>query len=192
MNKFITLTALVLLASCAAQPETTGAAVSNETSTQRGILWTDGHGPVNVSVAGDARCNALSASETEAALRQTNAVRSAAGLPLLQTNARLQKAAQQQACDMAGRGVMEHRGSRSAGPGMRVKQLGYKPRITAENIAAGSASLFDLNGALREWSSSGRHRANIVIPQMREMGIGRALSADGRHAYWSAVYAAPK
>jgi len=169
-----------------------GLTVSTNSNMPRGIQRTDGHGPVLVSVAGSALCGPLPAAETGYALSHTNAVRKQAGLPPLQLNAKLQKAAELQACDMAGRGVMEHRGARSAGPGARVKQLGYRPRITAENIAAGASSIFDLNGAMREWTSSARHRQNMVIPQLRDMGIGRALSPDGRVAYWSVVYSAPK
>ncbi|MDS9466471.1 CAP domain-containing protein [Paracoccus sp. MBLB3053] len=194
MRHILVLAALASLVSCGA-PQTASiqeASVSTNPATPRGIVRTDGHEAVSVAFASSARCEALNSSEAARALDRTNAVRAAEGLPMLRVNSKLQKAAEQQACDMAGRGVMDHRGVASTGPGMRVKQLGYRPRITAENIAAGSASLFDLEGVLHEWATSARHRENMVIPQMREMGIGRAYSADGRHAYWSVVYSAPK
>ena len=191
MKKFVSVAVICLVAACS-QPDAPKPDNPIAPSMPKGIVRTDGHGAVNVSVAGDAQCRALSASETGIALAQTNAVRAQAGLPPLRGNAKLQKAAQQQACDMARRGQMDHRGATSTGPGMRVKQLGYTPRITAENIAAGASSIFDLNGALREWSSSAKHRENIVIPQLQDMGIGHALSADGRFAYWSVVYSAPR
>ena len=61
--------------------------------------------------------------------------------------------------------------------------------VTAENIAAGH---FDLNRVLHEWNVSTGHHANIVIPQMRHMGIGEAVGADGKTRFWAAVYAAPR
>ncbi|MTH77707.1 CAP domain-containing protein [Paracoccus aestuariivivens] len=194
MNKLMLAVAVFALASCSASVEKsdTSAAVSTKSVMPKGIVHTDGHGPINLSVAGEAQCGSLSVSETRAALSYSNSVRAAAGLPALRTNAKLQKAAELQACDMASRGVMEHIGRQSTGPGMRIKQLGYKPQITAENIAAGASSIFDLNGAMREWAASARHRQNTNIPQMKEMGIGRALSPDGRYAYWSVVYSDPR
>lgn len=194
MKLLSSIALIALLAGCAEQPalQSGAAALSGASQMPRGIQRTDGHGPVLVSAAGEARCAGLTAAESGYALKHTNAVRAAAGLAPLRLNPKLQKAAAQQACDMASRGVMEHRGTRSTGPGMRVKQLGYQPRITAENIAAGSSSLFDLEGTMRELASSGRHRANTVIPQLRDMGIGRAMSPDGRVTYWSVVYSAPK
>lgn len=194
MIKFVVPAVVLALAACGPvqQQAEVSTALSTKSAMPRGILWTDGHGPVHVSVAGEPQCASLSAAETRLALGQSNAVRAQAGLPAMRGNAKLQKAAEQQACDMARRGVMEHRGARSNGPAMRVKQLGYKPKITAENIAAGASSIFDLNGTLREWSASAKHRQNTNIPQMKEMGIGRALSPDGRVAYWSVVYSDPK
>ena len=84
---------------------------------------------------------------------------------------------------------MAHRGSSSSGPAARVKALGYAPRLTAENIAAGP---YSLNRVLAEWNASRGHLENIYIPQVREVGIGRAVGSDGRTVFWSAVYGAPK
>lgn len=92
---------------------------------------------------------------------------------------------------MARRGVMEHAGSGTSGPGQRVNALGYRYSIAAENIAAGTAGLFDLEGVVRQWAASPGHAANILLPGIREFGVGRAYSADGRLSYAAAVYAAP-
>lgn len=194
MKQLVSIVIVALLAGCGQppEPELKAAAVSTASNMPRGIHRTDGHGPVNVSVAGKAQCSALSAAESAYALQHANALRASAGLAPLRLDAKLQKAAEAQACDMAARGVMEHRGAASTGPAMRGKQLGYKPRITAENIAAGASSLFDLRGTTAQWASSAKHRDNMVIAQLQEMGIGRALSPDGRVTYWSAVYSAPK
>ena len=52
--------------------------------------------------------------------------------------------------------------------------------------------IFDLDGTLAQWSASPGHRANIVLPMMREYGVGEALSADGKTAFWAAVYSDPR
>ena len=42
------------------------------------------------------------------------------------------------------------------------------------------------------WMRSPPHLANIANAQVRHVGIGRAVGADGRTTYWTAVYAAPR
>lgn len=71
----------------------------------------------------------------------------------------------------------------------RLKQEGYRPSIAAENIAAGP---WGQDRVLVEWSRSSGHLANILIPQVRHYGIGKALGADGKTVYWAAVYSAPR
>lgn len=90
---------------------------------------------------------------------------------------------------MAQRGRLTHRGSRTAGPAQRVRGTGYEPVITAENIAAGP---FEIAGVLAAWQGSGGHLANMLIPEVSDVGIGKAVAADGRTRFWSAVYAAPR
>ncbi|WGR62668.1 CAP domain-containing protein (plasmid) [Paracoccus ferrooxidans] len=143
---------------------------------------------VQVSAPGLVECSAPSPQVVRSGLTATNRARSQAGLPAVQANALLSQAAAAHACDMAQRGRMSHAGSRSSGPAQRLKALGYAPRITAENIAAGP---YGADQVLGEWNSSSGHRANILIPQVRQFGIGHATGADGRTRFWSAVYAAP-
>ena len=144
---------------------------------------------VQASAPGKPVCYATTAAENAIGAAATNRARSRAGLTPVAPDSALARAAQQHACDMAARGRMAHRGSRSSGPAQRVKALNYLPSVTAENIAAGP---FDLNRVLAEWNRSQGHLDNILIPQMRAFGIGRALGSDGRTVFWSAVYAAPK
>ncbi|WP_411839807.1 CAP domain-containing protein [Paracoccus sp. ME4] len=189
--------ALLALAACApapSEPPRAEIGVQDGTaSLPRGVRRTDGHGPVVLGGGGGAvDCRQTLPQEAARALAATNAQRAAAGLSSLRHDEKLQKAAEDHACDMARRGVMEHAGTGTTGPGQRVRALGYRPSITAENIAAGSVSLIDLDGAVRQWAASPGHAANIMLPQIREFGIGRAYSADGRVAYAAAVYAAPR
>lgn len=148
-----------------------------------------GHPDVQASAPGRASCLATTAAETRAAAEATNAARRARGLAPVVPNATLSVAAARHACDMAARGLMTHTGTSTKGPSQRVKAVGYAPRITAENIAAGP---YGLDRVLGEWNRSSGHLANILIPQLRDVGIGRAVGADGRTVFWSAVYGAPR
>ncbi|SNR40454.1 Cysteine-rich secretory protein family protein [Paracoccus sediminis] len=144
---------------------------------------------VQVSGPGDATCMTTSTGQNRDAANATNAVRSGAGLPPVRPDPVLARVAAQHACDMAKRGRMTHKGSATAGPGPRVKAAGYAPMVTAENIAAGP---FSQERVLAEWDASEGHRANMLIPQVRDYGIGQAIGPDGRTRFWAAVYAAPK
>lgn len=144
---------------------------------------------VQAIAPGDATCLKTSTAENRHGARATNAMRSRAGLPPVRANTLLAKVAAAHACDMAKRGRMTHLGTRTSGPGERVKKAGYRPMVTAENIAAGP---FSQPRVLREWNISSGHRNNIMIPQVSEYGIGRAIGSDGRTRFWTAVYAAPK
>lgn len=169
---------LVLLAACA-QPTT-------HASTKSPVK--DPH-DVQATAAGDATCLKTSHQQNSHGASATNAMRQRAGLEPVRANNLLAHVAAQHACDMAKRGMMTHRGTRTSGPGQRVKAAGYRPTVTAENIAAGP---FSQTGVLHAWNTSSGHRDNIMIPQVREYGIGQAIAADGRTRFWAAVYAAPK
>lgn len=137
------------LAACAASPSRENADVHD----------------VQASAPGKAQCFTPSMAEQSAGVQATNAARSRNGLSPVQANATLARAAAAHACDMARRGRMTHTGSSSSGPGPRVKSLGYAPRVTAENIAAGP---YTAPQALAAWNASSGHLQNILIPQMRD------------------------
>ncbi|MFT4014591.1 MAG: CAP domain-containing protein [Paracoccus sp. (in: a-proteobacteria)] len=148
-----------------------------------------GYSDVQASAPGRPSCQAPSMAANRAAADATNAQRRARGLPPVAANAALGQAAARHACDMAARGLMSHVGTSTKGPAQRVKAVGYAPHMTAENIAAGP---FGLGQVLNAWSNSQGHLDNILIPQIREVGIGRAIGADGRTVFWAAVYGAPR
>lgn len=139
--------------------------------------------------AGQATCLATTPGQNEQGAAATNALRRSAGLPPLRPSQVLAQVAARHACDMAQRGRMTHLGSKTTGPGPRVKAAGYAPSVTAENIAAGP---FSQGRVLAEWNGSSGHRANILIPQVRDYGIGQAIGPDGKTRFWAAVYAAPR
>lgn len=163
-----------LLAGCAATPQApTG---------------TDPHA-VQVGPPGPAQCAATAPDQNAMAAQVTNRARARAGLTPLRADPHLARVAARHACDMAQRGRMTHLGSTTTGPAMRLKQSGYQPTISAENIAAGP---FSLPRVLLEWTASAAHHDNIMLPQVRDFGVGQATSQDGRTTYWAAVYAAPR
>ncbi len=138
---------------------------------------------------GAAQCIASTPADTQAAAAATNALRASRGLPPVAASATLSRVAAAHACDMARRGRMTHIGTSTTGPAQRVKAVGYRPMVTAENIAAGP---FSRTRVLHEWNVSQGHRANILIPQMREVGIGSAIGPDGKTVFWAAVYSAQR
>lgn len=192
MSLKILLLALPILAACAKPVPVVENVSQDVPKMPRGIVWTDGNAPVRVSTSGIAHCGALSPSEAARALAQTNAARAQSGLPALRINPLVQRAAQEHSCDMARRGTMTHTGTTTSGPSARVKAQGYRTSLTAENIAAGSTGLFTLDKTMSQWSTSPGHRANIMIARLEEFGVGRALSADGRTAFWTAIYTDPR
>lgn len=141
------------------------------------------------TAAGQVQCMETSADLNALGAQSTTEIRRARGLANVRPNAKLADAAARHACDMARRGQMTHHGSTTKGPMQRVKAVGYRPRLTAENIAAGR---FGANGVLAAWEASRGHLDNILIPQVQDMGIGRAIGADGKTEFWAAVYGAPR
>ncbi len=190
---FLLSVVVLLLAACAAPPPEPPQLMARTSTLSpklpRGIVRTDGHGEIVAAAAGQAHCATTSPDAAAAALAATNRARAARGMAPLRTNARLQRAAEAHACEMARRGAMTHAGTKTTGPMARAKGQGYAPRLTAENIAAGR---FDLGRVLSEWSRSPDHLSNIVIPGTQDFGIGQAVAADGKTTFWAAIYGKPK
>ncbi|MDO5642485.1 MAG: CAP domain-containing protein [Paracoccus sp. (in: a-proteobacteria)] len=165
----------------------TGQAHAASPRLPRGIVHVSGaNAGVRVAGAGAALCRPTTPAEAAAALAATNALRTGRKLAPLHTDPRLQRAAEVHACEMAQRGVMGHGGASGSGPMARVKQAGYRPRMTAENIAAGH---FDMTRVHQEWARSPGHLGNIVIDGLQHHGIGFAVAADGKSIFWAALYA---
>lgn len=104
------------------------------------------------------------------AFRATNAARTAEGLRALRTDDCVRKAAVRQARLMAQREQMFHQdlGDVLADCGLTA---------VAENVAAGYASG---RAVVRQgWMRSEGHRANILTPQYRLLGVGARRGHDG-------------
>ena len=113
-----------------------------------------------------------------------NAERTAGGRKALNRDARLDKAAQGHACWMAATNTFSHKGANGSLPKRRITATGYRPKLTAENIAFGQASG---ERVIAEWMASSGHRDNILRRGVDEYGVGVALM-QGRPV-WVMVYA---
>ena len=124
-----------------------------------------------------------------AALDLINAHRLARGLQPLTISPELTRAAQLHAADLAQRHSMSHFGANGSSPIDRVRGAGYRPKLAAENVASGQATIGE---AIISWRQSETHDRNLLLPDATHMGI--ALAHDlmpGQKPYWTLVIAAP-
>ena len=126
--------------------------------------------------------NSLPASMSHADLERAvvarvNQERQTRGLPLLSPDPALQKAAQWMAEDLARRGQLDHTDSRGRDMKTRLQFFGYHdPHIMAENVAAGPETP---ETVVEQWLRSRPHRANMLNPDIREVGVGHARNSAG-------------
>ncbi|MCV3216720.1 CAP domain-containing protein [Plectonema radiosum NIES-515] len=120
-------------------------------------------------------------------LELTNAQRLQAGLQPLTLNSKLNNSAQAHSEDMALHDFFNHKGSNGSSMGDRAKASGYQFSRLGENIAAGYATPEDV---VQGWLNSPGHRANILNPSYREIGIGYYYLANdtgnvNQNYYWT-------
>jgi uncharacterized protein YkwD len=109
-------------------------------------------------------------------------IRTSHDLPPLAYDARLEKAALQQAAYMARSGRMEHTTGRGKDFTRRMKKNGVDAPA-AENIAQGR---MDMEKLFSMWMNSSGHRRNMLDPRFNRFGLAYAGEADGRK-YWALV-----
>ena len=130
------------------------------------------------------------ASGVEARVVQlTNSERGNRGLARLRTNARLMRAAQLHAEQMARAGQTAHVLTNAVYPRAedRLAAAGYNWQSYGENLAFGQPSPA---AAVRDWMHSRGHRKNIVSPGFTELGVGYAIDGAGR-PYYVQLFASP-
>lgn len=102
-------------------------------------------------------------------LTETNKRRASEGLQPLTYNPLLDQAAQAKADDMKARNYWAHNTPDGREPWTFIAQANYKYLKAAENLAYG----FDnSNSTLNGWMNSPGHRANVMDPELREVGFG--------------------
>jgi uncharacterized protein YkwD len=112
-----------------------------------------------------------------------NMARAAAGLRALRSEPRLGVAADVCANDMVNRSYFDHVSPDGSTPRMRVRATGYRGRTggfrTAETIGWGSGEMATPAAIVSGWLHSSEHRAILLSPLYREIGIGLAIGAPG-------------
>jgi uncharacterized protein YkwD len=116
-----------------------------------------------------------------------NARRVDAGLAPLVFNRPIHRAAQVHSRDQAAMGVMTHTGSDGSNAGQRIRREGYRWSAWGENVAMGYPSP---RSVVRAWMRSAGHRANILNPAFRHVGVGLRRAADGT-LYWTLDFGRP-
>ncbi|MBD2091445.1 CAP domain-containing protein [Microcoleus sp. FACHB-1515] len=133
-------------------------------------------------------------SVAEQVLSLVNDFRSRNGLTSVRLNRRLNAAAQGHSQNMASQDFYSHNNKDGTTFDQRIRAAGYQFSTAAENIAAGYATAaLVVDG----WSNSPGHRANMLNPNMREIGVGHVFLSDDlgteqwQH-YWTLKLAAPQ
>lgn len=114
-----------------------------------------------------------------------NAERAQRGLAPLRLSGTLDKIAQGHACDNANRLSISHVSSDGGHLVNRLRRGGYAFRTAAENTGRGFASGAR---AVEWWMHSPGHKKNMLIGQVREIGVGIAMSdAPDSKLHWIIV-----
>jgi len=99
----------------------------------------------------------------------TNLYRQQFGFQSLTLNQKLTQAAQAHSENMANSDFVGHVAPNGSNMGDRIRATGYQYWTIAENIAAGHSTP---DATVESWMSSPGHRANILNPDLKEIGIG--------------------
>jgi uncharacterized protein YkwD len=110
-----------------------------------------------------------------------SAERASAALPPLRLEPRLAQAARRHAADMARKRYFDHDSLDGSSFLERIRRAGYLSGAVSwragENIAWGSGWRSTPRSVTRAWMRSKGHRANILSPRFRHIGIGVARGA---------------
>jgi uncharacterized protein YkwD len=141
--------------------------------------------PVPAAAGTAARATELSLLESDV-LAQINFIRVQHDLAPLRLNAELGEAAEEHSQEMAADGYFQHDSSDGSVFWKRIADFyssaGYGYWSVGENLLWGSPNVGPV-GALQLWMRSPEHRANILDPRWREIGISavHTLRAPGTY-----------
>ena len=145
--------------------------------------------PFAAPAIGDAAAIAKQALEAVNAARgkaRRCGTKSFTAAPPLVLDALLGNAAAAHARDMASHGRMSHEGSDGSTPQVRLTRAGYPWRLAAENVAAGQTTVDEV---VATWLASPGHCANIMNPELRQMGIAFVFDASSPvGTYWAQTF----
>lgn len=113
-----------------------------------------------------------------------NAERAANGLSALTYSDELDQVAQAHSEDMAANSYLSHTNLDGLSPFDRMAAAGISYYTAAENIAAGQRTP---EAVMESWMNSEGHRANILNPDLKQIGIGVAYGGD-YGIYWTQCF----
>ena len=125
------------------------------------------------ATAAAARPRAAAARATtseQAILAEVNRVRSEHGLPALRQDGRLVRAARSHTLGMLRTKRFAHGDIAS-----RLKRFGIRGGTVGENLAWGAGTYASAQSIVRMWLGSPSHRANLLRPGFRRIGLGAAV-----------------
>jgi uncharacterized protein YkwD len=129
----------------------------------------------------------------EATLCLLNGERADHGLAPLAGNAMLGAAAVAHANDLVAGSYFSHTGRDGSGVYDRIERSGYIRRghgwVIGENLAWGTGALAMPESIMQAWMNSPGHRANILNPSYREIGIGIVAGNPAQSDGAGATYA---
>lgn len=129
--------------------------------------------------------------DTRRVVKLVNDNRQENGLPALAVSPKLTEAAQLKARDMFTKQYFSHRDPRGRRADYLLKKIGYEFTIAGENL---SREFYSPEGVTKNWMDSPGHRANIIDPEYKEIGIhalgGKLFGQDT--VLVVAIFAAPK
>jgi uncharacterized protein YkwD len=126
--------------------------------------------------AADAASTATLTPSESSLLTAMNEARTANGLRPLRADSRLERAARAHSSSMLRTGTFAH-GAFSA----RIRRTGVHARQIGENLAWGQGSLGVARSIVGMWLASPEHRANLLHPGYRIVGVGALRGYfDGR------------
>ena len=122
------------------------------------LIWT--------GAAGAVKSPSLNRDESSL-LAVMNQVRSAQGLQPLHVDRRLERASRGHSSDMLRTGTFAH-GAFAA----RIRRVGVRSQRIGENLAWGVGALSRARAIVNAWLASPEHRANLLYPGFRLVGVG--------------------
>ena len=112
---------------------------------------------------------------------QISAYRRAHGLSAVRADSKLDAVALRQAQAMASSGTISH----SAAGSFSARVAPLRKSRAAENIAAGFLSFAE---TLKQWEDSAGHRANLLMPGAKKVGVASAANARSPYRmFWAMV-----
>jgi uncharacterized protein YkwD len=117
-----------------------------------------------------APAHATESAVEQALLDEVNRVRAAHGLAPLRVDPTLRRAARAHSDDMLRRGYFSH-GSFAD----RLARFGARGPRLGENLAWGAGTAAAARSMVQRWLASPPHRANLLRPGFRRIGVGAAV-----------------